>query len=61
MTLRCSLQVVPSLGQVKVIPRRMAAAAQPEGAPPFPLLAQQWAAGHKGKAYTDQVWTSVLI
>ncbi|KAL4860163.1 Telomerase reverse transcriptase [Chlorella vulgaris] len=48
-------EVVPSLGQAKVIPRRLAAAAQPEGAPSFPQLAQGWAATHKGKAFTDQV------
>lgn len=48
-------QVVPSLGQVKVLHRRLAAAASPgEGAPPFPQLAAGWAAAHKGKAFTDQ-------
>lgn len=47
--------MVPSLGQVKVIHRRLAAAAGPgEGAPPFPHLAARWAASHKGKAFTDQ-------
>lgn len=47
--------MVPCLGQVKVIHRRLAAAVQPEGVPPFPQLAQHWAAAHKGKAFTDQV------
>ena len=51
-----SHQVVPSLGQVKVLHRRLAAAAPDGGAAPpaFPALAQRWAASHKGKAFTDQ-------
>ena len=51
------LQVVPSLGQVKVLHRRLAAAAPQggEGPAPFPQLAARWAAAHKGKVFTDQV------
>ena len=49
------LQVVPSLGQMKVLHRRLASAAQPGGAQPFPQLAQGWAASHRGKAFIDQV------
>ncbi len=53
------LQVVPSLGQVKVLHRRLAVAAgsgwDAREAPTFPQLAQRWAAAHKGKAFTDQV------
>lgn len=44
-----------------MIPRRLAAAVQPDGAPPFPLLAQRWAASHRGKAYTDQVSVGPLL
>lgn len=51
------LQVVPSLGQVKVLHRRLAAAAPHggEGPAPFPQLAARWAAAQKGKVFTDQV------
>lgn len=51
------LQVVPSLGQVKVLHRRLAAAAPQggEGPAPFPQLAARWAAAQKGKVFTDQV------
>lgn len=51
-------QVVPSLGQVKVLHRRLALAAPGGGAAApacFPAMAQRWAAVHKGKAFTDQV------
>ena len=48
-------QVVPSLGQMKVLHRRLASPAQPGGAQPFPQLAQGWAASHRGKAFIDQV------
>ena len=48
-------QVVPSLGAVKVLHRRLAAAEGPEGPPAFPVLATRWAGAHKGKTYTDQV------
>ncbi|KAL4423217.1 hypothetical protein ABPG77_000009 [Micractinium sp. CCAP 211/92] len=52
-------EVVPSLGQVKVLHRRLAVAAgsgwDAREAPTFPQLAQRWAAAHKGKAFTDQV------
>jgi hypothetical protein len=54
---------VPSLGQVKVIPRRLAAAEGPEGLPHFPALAARWAASHRGKAYTDQArpWPDICL
>ncbi|PSC73504.1 telomerase reverse transcriptase [Micractinium conductrix] len=48
-------EVVPSLGAVKVLHRRLAAAEGPEGPPAFPVLATRWAGAHKGKTYTDQV------
>lgn len=55
----CALQVISSLGQVKVLHRRLATAAGAgdagNEAPPFPQLAQRWAAVHKGKAFADQV------
>ncbi len=56
-----SLQVVPSLGQVKVLHRRLAAAAPQggQGPAPFPQLATRWAAMHKGKVFTDQVRRTV--
>ncbi len=52
------VQVVPSLGGVKLLYRRAATAAGAcaGAAHDFPALAHRLAQGFRGKAFVDQVW-----
>lgn len=48
-------QVVPSVGGVKLLYRRVALPATPGATPNFPALAQRLAQSFRGKAFVDQV------